>query len=64
MKENFFNIRYVFGKDNIWNEIDKVVDERGKGYIVVADGVVVNTAQFYRFLACSVWLNKRYSIAI
>lgn len=45
MIEKFFNIRYVFGKDNVWAVIDKVIDEGGKGFVVVADGVVVNTAQ-------------------
>lgn len=45
MIEKFFNIRYVFGKDNVWAAIDKVIDEGGKGFVVVADGVVVNTAQ-------------------
>ncbi len=45
MREKFFNIRYVFGKENVWREIDSVIDRGGKGYIVVADGVVVNTAQ-------------------
>lgn len=45
MIEQFFNIRYVFGKDDVWAAIDKVVDEGGKGFIAVADGVVVNTAQ-------------------
>lgn len=45
MIEKFFNIRYVFEKDNVWAAIDKVIDEGGKGFVVVADGVVVNTAQ-------------------
>lgn len=45
MREKFFNIRYVFGKENVWHEIDSVIDRGGKGYVVVADGVVVNTAQ-------------------
>lgn len=45
MREKFFNIRYIFGKENVWREIDRVIDNGGKGYIVVADGVVVNTAQ-------------------
>ncbi len=45
MREKFFNIRYVFGKENVWREVDNVIDSGDKGYIVVADGVVVNTAQ-------------------
>jgi len=45
MREKFFNIRYVFGKENVWQEIDGVIDRGDKGYVVVADGVVVNTAQ-------------------
>lgn len=31
MKEKFFNIRYIFGKENVWSAIDKVIDEGGKG---------------------------------
>lgn len=45
MREKFFNIRYVFGKENVWQHIDNVIDRGDKGYVVVADGVVVNTAQ-------------------
>ena len=45
MKEKFFNVRYLFGKENVWKEIDSTIERRGKGYVVVADGVVVNTAQ-------------------
>lgn len=45
MIEKFFNIRYIFGKEQVWKAIDRVVDKGQKGYVVVADGVVVNTAQ-------------------
>lgn len=41
--ENYFNINYLFGKENVWEAIDSVVAANGKGYIVVADGVVANT---------------------
>lgn len=43
--EKYFNIRYIFGKVNVWNEIDGVIACGGKGFVAVADGVVVNTAQ-------------------
>lgn len=45
MFEKYFNIRYVFGKDNVWDAINKVISERQKGYVVVADGVVVDNVQ-------------------
>ena len=43
MKESFFNIDYLFGKENVLSAVDNVVMASGKGYIVVADGVVANT---------------------
>lgn len=43
MIENYFNIDYLFGRDNVLSEIDEVVSKGEKGYVVVADGVVANT---------------------
>ena len=43
--EKYFNIRYVFGKENVWRMIDGVIERGEKGFVVVADGVVVNIAQ-------------------
>ena len=43
--EKYFNIRYVFGRENVWREIDGVIERGEKGFVAVADGVVVNTAQ-------------------
>ena len=43
--EEYFNIRYEFGKENIWNKIDNLVHIGKPGYICVADGVVVSNVQ-------------------
>lgn len=43
MKENYFNIDYIFGRDNVLAEIDEAVNSSQKGYVVVADCVVAAT---------------------
>lgn len=43
--EKYFNIRYVFGKERVWNRIDQQIATGDSGYICVADGVVVNNVQ-------------------
>lgn len=45
MIEQYFNINYIFGKENVWAAIDEIVDSGGKGFVNVADGVVVSIAQ-------------------
>ena len=40
--ERYFNIDYLFGRDAVLSAIDDIVSDFGKGYIVVADGVVAN----------------------
>ena len=57
--EKYFNIRYVFGRENVWREIDGVIERGEKGFVAVADGVVVNTAQRmpeFRASVISIWL--------
>lgn len=43
--EKYFNVRYVFGKERVWNRIDQQIAEGKTGYICVADGVVVDNVQ-------------------
>lgn len=43
--ENYFNIRYEFDKEQVWNRIDEQVLSNESAYICVADGVVVDNVQ-------------------
>lgn len=43
--ERYFNINYEFNKKEIKRKIDELLANDGHGYIPVADGVVLNTAQ-------------------
>lgn len=43
--ENYFNIRYLFGKERIWQQLDEQIQSQQPGYICVADGNVVNLVQ-------------------
>lgn len=43
--EKFFDIRYEFSKERVWNCIDRQIASGRPGYICVADGVVVNHVQ-------------------
>lgn len=43
--ETFFNIKYEFEKERVWELIDKQLQANKVGYICVADGVVVNNVQ-------------------
>ena len=45
MLENYFNIRYEFDKEQVWNRIDEQVLSNESAYICVADGVVVDNVQ-------------------
>lgn len=45
MIEKYFNVRYAFEKAFIAEEIDHIISQGGKGYVPVADGVVLSTAQ-------------------
>ena len=40
--EKFFDIRYEFDKEHVWNCIDRQIASGMPDYICVADGVVVN----------------------
>lgn len=42
--EKYFNIRYEFDKKEVERRIDETLANNGHGYIPVADGVVLNTA--------------------
>ncbi len=42
--EKYFNIRYEFDKEEVERRIDETLANDGHGYIAVADGVVLNTA--------------------
>ena len=44
MKRTFFEINYELSREDALREIDERVQSGGKGYVVVADGVVLNTA--------------------
>ena len=43
--EKFFEIRYEFNKERVWNCIDRQIASGKPDYICVADGVVVNHVQ-------------------
>lgn len=43
--EKFFDIRYEFDKELVWDGIDRQIASGKPGYICVADGVVVNHVQ-------------------
>lgn len=43
--EKYFNIRYEFDKEHVWNSIDQQIISGKPDYICVADGVVVNHVQ-------------------
>lgn len=40
----FFNINYEFDHDAVHNQINTCIKRQGKGYICVADGVILNIA--------------------
>lgn len=42
MKQTYFKIDYEFDREEALNAIDRRVREGGKGYVVVADGVILN----------------------
>ena len=44
MIRNYFNINYEFNREEALKAIDSRVKEGGKGYVVVADGVILNNA--------------------
>lgn len=44
MRRTFFEINYELNREEALREIDERVQSGGKGYVVVADGVVLNTA--------------------
>lgn len=43
--EKYFDIRYEFDKEHVWNCIDRQIASGKPDYICVADGVVVNHVQ-------------------
>lgn len=43
--EKYFNINYEFDRKAVERSIDETLSRNGHGYIAVADGVVLNTAQ-------------------
>ena len=43
--EKYFNVRYVFGKERVWECIDQQIAAGNPAYICVADGVVVDNVQ-------------------
>ena len=45
MVETYFNVRYEFDKIEVERQIDNTLANNCHGYIVVADGVVLNIAQ-------------------
>lgn len=45
MTEYYFNIRYLFGKENVWKAIDNIIKKDEKGYVTVADGVILTNVQ-------------------
>lgn len=40
----YFNINYEFDREAVHNQINTCIQNRGKGYICVADGVILNIA--------------------
>ena len=44
----YFNIKYELNKKQVHQSIDSVIRQGQKGYICVADGVVMNTANRYQ----------------
>ncbi len=44
MRQSFFEINYELSREDALREIDERIQSGGKGYVVVADGVVLNTA--------------------
>lgn len=42
--QTYFNIRYEFEREAIWQSIDKQLNESKANYICVADGVILNIA--------------------
>ena len=42
--KTYFNINYELDKEQVHKSIDTVIDSGKKGYICVADGVVMNTS--------------------
>ena len=43
--EKYFNIRYLFGKERIWKQLDTLIQSQQPAYICVADGNVVSRVQ-------------------
>ena len=42
--QTYFNIRYEFDRDAVWQRIDQQVKKEEADYICVADGVILNIA--------------------
>lgn len=42
--EKYFNINYEFDKQSVFSSIDRQLQTSSPGYICVADGVILNTA--------------------
>ena len=42
--EQYFNINYEFDKQSVFSSIDRQLQTSSPGYICVADGVILNTA--------------------
>lgn len=42
--EQYFNLKYEFDRQEIWNAIDRQLESGKPDYISVADGVILNTA--------------------
>lgn len=42
--ETYFNLNYEFDKQTVWQRIDGQLEKGSPGYICVADGVILNTA--------------------
>ena len=45
MRETYFHIRYLFGRENVWAAVDALLQHNRCGYVVVADGVVLTQVQ-------------------
>ena len=45
MRETYFHIRYLFGRENVWAAVEALLQHDRGGYVVVADGVVLTRVQ-------------------
>ena len=45
MRETYFHIRYLFGRENVWTAVEALLQHDRCGYVVVADGVVLTRVQ-------------------